>query len=309
MPHPAGTTARNIAKGKAALITSRENRWIKKFRAALSGELVDDGIVGVEGVRLVESALGSGLPVEALLVSESGERQLSRIGSKLDSATFADGRPTPLLRTSDKLFAGVADTQAPQGIAALVRPRRAAIEDLMQGLALVVALVGVQDPGNVGTIIRAADACGATGVATCAADAIGTADPFGPKAVRASAGSALRLPIAHSVSAAILLAKLRASGVKVHAAVAPTARPAVGSGTPTAPMRPWDVDWGKSAAIMIGNEGAGLPRELVDAADVRVYIPQNTQAGHEGIDSLNAAMAASVLLYEVMRQRAAAEVD
>jgi TrmH family RNA methyltransferase len=309
MPHPAGTTARNIAKGKAALITSRENRWIKKFRAALSGELVDDGIVGVEGVRLVYSALGSGLPVEALLVSESCERQLLRIGSKLATAMFADGRPTPLLRTSDKLFAGVSDTQAPQGIAALVRPRRAAIEDLMQGLALVVVLVGVQDPGNVGTIIRAADAFGATGVATCAADAIGTADPFGPKAVRASAGSALRLPIAHSVSAAILLAQLRASGVKVHAAVARTAYPALGSGAPTALLRPWDVDWGKPAAILIGNEGAGLPRELVDAADLRVYIPQTVPAGRVGIDSLNAAMAASVLVYEVMRQRAAAEVD
>jgi RNA methyltransferase, TrmH family len=310
MPHPAGTTARNIAKGKAALITSRENRWIKKFRAALCGELVDEGIVGVEGVRLVSAALGSRLPVEALLVSESAERQLSRMVSHLATAMFADGRPTPLLRTSDKLFAGVTDTQAPQGIAALVRPRRAAIEDLTQGLALVVVLAGVQDPGNVGTIIRAADAFGATGVATCAARAIGTADPFGPKAVRASAGSALRLPIAHGVSAAILLAQLRASGVKVHAAVTPTSYPpSPGSGARIDLLRPWDVDWGKPAAILIGNEGAGLPHEFVEAADMRVYIPQTVPAGRIGVESLNAAMAASVLLYEVMRQRAAAEVD
>jgi TrmH family RNA methyltransferase len=98
------------------------------------------------------------------------------------------------------------------------------------------------------------------------------------------------------------------SGVKVYAAVARTSYPPLGSGAPTAVLRPWDVDWKKPAAILIGNEGAGLPEELVDAADARVYIPQTAPAGRVGIESLNAAMAASVLLYEVMRQRAAVEV-
>ena len=195
------------------MIASRENRWLKQFRSALAGEHGDNGIVGVEGLRLVEAALGSGQPVEALLVSESGARHLTRVAHLL----AAD---VPVLRTSDKLFAGVADTQTPQGIAALVQPRQATIENLLTGTALLVVLAGVQDPGNVGTIIRAAEAFGASGAATCPADGIGTADPFGPKALRASAGSALRLPIVYGISPTILLAQLRMFGVKVYAAVA-----------------------------------------------------------------------------------------
>jgi RNA methyltransferase, TrmH family len=279
------------------MITSRENRWLKRFRAALSGEHGDDRIVGVEGVRLVEAALGSGQPVEALLVSESGARHLSRIAPVLASAL-------PVLRTSDKLFAGVADTKTPQGIAVLVRPRLTTIESLMAGTALLVVLVGVQDPGNVGTIVRAAEAFGASGAAMCPADRIGTADPFAPKAMRASAGSALRLPIVNGVSPTILLAQLRMNGVKIYAAVAPT----LDSDKKTSEydsslICPWGVDWKTPAAILIGNEGAGLPAGVVRSADARIYIPQAAATAAVGIESLNAAMATSVLLYEAMRQR------
>jgi TrmH family RNA methyltransferase len=284
----------------AAAITSRENRWLKRFRAALSGERGDDGAVGVEGVRLVEAALGSSLPVEALLVSESGAGHLPRIARVLSAEV-------PVLRTSDKLFAGVADTRTPQGIAALVRPRQAAIENLLRGDApLVVVLVGVQDPGNVGTIIRAAEAFGATGAATCAAIGIGSADPFAPKALRASAGSALRLPIVHAISTTVLLAQLRISRVKVYAAVASSADESRIGGNVDASVRllpPWGVDWKIPAAILIGNEGSGLPAKIVRSADAGVYIPQAASASPVGLESLNAAMATSVLLYEAMRQR------
>jgi TrmH family RNA methyltransferase len=301
MGHPAGSTARQAVKGNAAVITSRENRWLKRFRFALAGEHGDDGIVGVEGVRLVEAALGSSQPVEALLVSESGERHFLRIKHLLASAV-------PALRTSNKLFASVADTQAPQGIAALVRPRQATIENLMVGAALVVVLVGVQDPGNVGTIVRAAEAFGASGAATCPADGIGTADPFGPKAIRASAGSALRLPIVNGISPTILLAQLRMFEVKVYAAVAREVSAAKDSKNKPSDadshlLCPWDIDWKTPTAILIGNEGAGLPADLVRAADAHVYIPQAAATVPVGIESLNAAMAASVLLYEAMRQR------
>ncbi len=283
------------------MITSRENRWLKRFRSALAGEHGDDGIVGVEGVRLVEAALGSSQPVEALLVSESGARHLPRVAPVLGSAV-------PVLRTSDKLFASVADTQTPQGIAALVRPRQATIENLMTGTALLVVLVSVQDPGNVGTIVRAAEAFGASGAATCPADGIGTADPFGPKAMRASAGSALRLPIVNGISPTILLTQLRMLGVKVYAAVAGQTEVARDSKNKSSHddsplLRPWDIDWKTPAALLIGNEGAGLPADLVRAADARVFIPQAAATAPVGIESLNAAMAASVLLYEAMRQR------
>ena len=295
MAPAARSTARQSGKENTVLIASRDNRWLKRFRLALAGEHGDDGIVGVEGFRLVQAALGSGQPVEALLVSETGARHLPRVSNLMDAAV-------PVLRTSDKLFAGVADTRTPQGIAAMVRLRQAAIENLVAGTALLAVLVGVQDPGNVGTIVRAAEAFGATGAATCPGDGIGTADPFGPKALRASAGSALRLPIVPGISATILLAQLRMSRVKIYAAVAEESKNRYRAGDASF-FAPWDIDWKTQAAILIGNEGAGLPEELVRAADARVYIPQAAATAPIGIESLNAAMAASVLLYEAMRQR------
>jgi RNA methyltransferase, TrmH family len=128
--------------GKASLITSRDNSWLKRFRAALAREQTGEGgIVGVEGLRLVEAALGSGLPVAAVLVSESGERHLARFRDSLAPEVH-------ILRTTDRLFAGIADTQTPQGVAALVRPKLSTFEDVIRGDALVAVLVGVQDPGN-----------------------------------------------------------------------------------------------------------------------------------------------------------------
>ena len=283
--------------GRPAPITSRDNRWLKRFRSALSGEHAGDGLVGVEGVRLVESALGSGLHVEALLVSNSGERHLSRLAPLLASGA-------QILRTTDRLFAGIADTQTPQGVAALVRPKTATVEDVLGGIALVVVLVGVQDPGNVGTILRASEAFGATGAVACSAGNEGTANPFGPKALRASAGTALRLPILRGMATAMLLAQLRDSGVKVYAAVAGTdARRKQAPGRLPPLMRPWELDWKSPSALLIGNEGSGLPVDIVRAADAQVTIPQATANTPVGIESLNAAMAATVLLYEAMRQR------
>lgn len=297
MAHPASSVARKAYKQGTSVITSRENRWMKRFRAALAGERGDDGIVGVEGVRLVEAALGSGLTVEAVLLSDSGTRHLPRVAHVLS-------QEVAVLRTSDRLFAAIADTLTPQGMAALVQPRRATIESLLTGTPLVVALVGVQDPGNVGTIVRAAEAFGASGVASCPTESIGTADPFGPKALRASAGSALRLPIVHGISPTILLAQLRMSRVSVYAAVADAeGSDSRASKAQSTVLSPWVINWNGPSALLIGNEGAGLPTDLVRAADARVYIPQATAIAPVGIESLNAAMAASVLLYEAMRQR------
>jgi len=293
------TAPKQPEAARAQSITSRDNSWLKQFRALLAGDRRDGGLLGVEGLRLVEAALGSGLGVTALLVSESGERHMARIASLLAG-------PTQILRTSDKLFASVADTQMPQGIAALVQRPKASVEDLMQPSALLVMLVGVQDPGNVGTILRAAEAFGATGAATCSANGVGTADPFGPKAMRASAGSTLRIPVVHGSPGASLVTKLRAAGVKIYAAVA-TAEDHAGRKPPagSSVLLPWEADWKSSVVILIGNEGAGLPEELVRGADARVTIPQATATTPIGVESLNAAMAATVLLYEAMRQRSA----
>ena len=296
MVHSGKAAPKHSGSAASAAIASRENRWLKRFRSLLAGEREDDGIVGVEGLRMVEAALGSGLHVEALLVSDSGERHMARLAPLLK-----DG--AQILRTSDRLFAGVADTQSPQGIAAMVQTERVTVESLLGGSALVVVLVGVQDPGNVGTILRAAEAFGATGAATCSADALGTADPLGPKALRASAGSALRLPVLHGLPASSLLSKLRAAGVKLYAATKEDHEQTSRPGSPA--LRPWEADWKSPAALLIGNEGAGLPEDIVRSADARVSIPQAAATTPIGVESLNAAMAATVLLYEAMRQRMA----
>jgi TrmH family RNA methyltransferase len=204
----------------------------------------------------------------------------------------------PTLRTIDRLFEGLADSEHPQGVAALVKPRETSFDDLVRApvsacAPLLVVLAGVQDPGNVGTILRTAAAFGATGAATAASGISGTANPFSPKALRASAGAALHLPILAGVSLSILLAQLKVAGVRTLASSVQESRQGE-----QAPLAPWEVDWCQPVALLVGNEGAGLPEEVERSADARIRIPMAS-----GIESLNAAAAAAVVFYEAARQR------
>lgn len=280
------------------LITSRENKWLKIFRAALRGTGPASGEpIGVEGPKLVEDALRSGLEAEALLVSEAGEADLERI-LRAASESEAGIPRSRVMRTTDKLFASVAGTETPQGVAALFRQRAWEFDDVVCGAAsgdgalrgdaaLVVVMAAVQDPGNIGTIVRSAEAFGATGVVTTR----GSADPWSPKALRASAGSGLRFPVLRGMAIPVLLAQLRVAGVKIVAASSHSAAVG-GAGADGA------ADLREAVAIFIGNEGSGLPREIENAADARVSIPMMA-----GVESLNAGVAASVVLYEAARQR------
>src|SRR5258708_37387223 len=123
----AGKSARIArAAGEPALLTSRDNRWLKEFRVALRGGLpTEGGFVGIEGVRLVEEALRSGCRMHAVLFSESGERHHERLASFIDRPEMA----FPVLRTTDRLFEGLADTEHPQGVAALVHPLETSFDD------------------------------------------------------------------------------------------------------------------------------------------------------------------------------------
>jgi TrmH family RNA methyltransferase len=281
------------------LITSRENKWLKIFRAALRGTGPAEGEpIGVEGPKLVEDALRSGLRSEALLVSESGEASdLERILRAAGESEAGIPR-SRLMRTTDKLFASVAGTETPQGVAALFAQPPWEFDDVVRGAAgvdgafrgdaaLVVVMAAVQDPGNVGTIVRSAEALGATGVVSTR----GSADPWSPKALRASAGSGLRFPVLRGMAIPVLLAQLRVAGIKIVAASSHSAA-ASGAGADAG------ADLRGAVAIFIGNEGAGLPREIENVADARISIPMNA-----GVESLNAGVAASVVLYEAARQR------
>ena len=287
---------------------------------ALRGGLpTESGFVGVEGVRLVEEALRSGCPIQAVLFSEAGQRHHERLAALIDGPEIA----FPMLRTTDRLFEGLADTEHPQGVAALVKPRETSFDDLVRTpesacAPLLVVLAGVQDPGNVGTILRTAAAFGVTGGATAASGVSGTASPYSPKALRASAGAALHLPILAGMSLAILLTQFKIAGIRTLAssvrempagsssaigaqhslAVAQDRAAPLQEGVATPPLAPWEVDWCQPIALLVGNEGAGLPEEIERSADARIRIPMAS-----GVESLNAAAAAAVVFYEAARQR------
>jgi RNA methyltransferase, TrmH family len=283
------------ASPESGLISSRDNRWLKEFRLALRGGLPSQsGAVGVEGPRLVEEALRSAAPIRAVLFSESGERHRLRLAPYLDRPEVA----IPVLHTTDRLFEGIADTEHPQGVAALVTPRSFSFDDIsrpsVSGAApLVVVLAGVQDPGNVGTIIRTAAAFGASAAATAPSGQSGSANPFTPKSLRASAGAALHLPLLTGVALPILLAQFRATRIR---SLASSSRES--SESDQSWLTPWQVDWRQPIALLIGNEGSGLPEEIERSADALVRIPMSSS-----VESLNAAAAAAVLFYEAARQR------
>jgi TrmH family RNA methyltransferase len=229
-----------------------------------------------------------------VLFSESGERFRERLAPYI-------GRPEiafPVLRTTDRLFEGLTDTEHPQGVAALVEPRSSTFDDLVRvpdGVCspLLVVLAGVQDPGNVGTILRTAAAFGATGAAISASGQSGTANPYSPKALRASAGAALHLAIFAGAPLPMLMAQLQEAGFRT---LASSVHEPESGEQPL--LAPWEVDWCAPSALLVGNEGAGLPVEAERGADARIRIPMAS-----GVESLNAGAAAAVLFYEAARQR------
>jgi len=282
------------------VITSRENRWIKMFRAGLRGSGPSgDEPIAVEGPKLIEDALRYGVEAEAVLVSESGERDMEKILRAAGDSESGIAR-SRVLRTTDKIFEAISGTESSQGVAALFRQPVWDFEEILglgssQGdasaagpnRALVLVMAGVQDPGNVGTIFRSAEAFGASGVIA----ARGTADPWSPKAVRASAGSSLRLPLLRGMPTSVVLAQLRISKIKIVAASLRASKGEVAGGQALPDLR-------EPVAIFVGSEGSGLASEIESAADARISIPMSAT-----VESLNAGIAASIILYEAARQR------
>ena len=265
------------AKNRIALASAR-NPFLQELRRALEqGELTADGCLAVEGPHLVEEAVRSGLPVTALVAARGAEALLGRF----EAAT--NGRAQSYL-VPERAFRALTQTETPQGVAALVRLAARRLDDcLAQPRALAAVLVGVQDPGNLGTVMRSLEAFGG---AACLLTPK-TVSPFNAKAVRASAGSIFRVPVFTALPAEKILAACRAHKLKT-VGLAPRAGQSLG-----------ELDLRGQVAFFIGQEAAGLPRSLLTQLDTTASIPLAAP-----VESLNAAMAATLALYEAARQRA-----
>jgi RNA methyltransferase, TrmH family len=259
------------------VVSSRANARVKQLRAAFQGHArLSGGLIAIEGDHLLEEALRSGMVLKTVFVSE--RREVPRVVP----------HGVEVLRLTEDVFGSVVETQSPQGVAALLVPPVRVLEDVIGDAgtaALILIAAGLQDPGNLGTLVRSAEAFGANGILTTP----GTVSAWNQKVLRASVGSVFRVPVV-GVDASEIKA-LKEHGIRLVAAV--------GSddyGVAAAQ----EMDFTSACALMIGNEGAGLAAEWMDMCDARVTIPCPGP-----VESLNAAVAGSLLLYEASRQRAA----
>src|SRR5271165_5085971 len=268
----------NSAEFEARLrrVNSRQNAQVKVLRHGFSQSAPNEqGEVAIEGMHLVEEAIRSGLRLGTVFFSESARERTHKLLPQLSAHTEA-------LLLPDDVFASAVPSETPQGIAALVRPKSFALDDVFAPPpALLVVTAGLQDPGNLGTIARSAEAFGVTGLllGEC------TVSAWNCKAVRASAGSLFRLPTL-KMELAKALTEIKSRGARVLAT----------SSHKGALIE--DADLRGPVAFLVGNEGAGIPKDLLEQANEVVAIPQS-----ERVESLNAGIAASVMLYEAARQR------
>ncbi len=255
------------------IVGSKQNATIKALRKAFAdGELTEDGCAAVEGWKTVFEVARLGLRLKTLIVSKS-----FKSGAKLvEFAGDAD-----IIEVSDDIFRSAVDTESPQGVAALAYfPKLPTLDELLKPDSLQIVAEGIQDPGNLGTIIRSANAFGATAVL------LGdqTVSQFNPKVIRASTGSVFRIPCIASKSEAMIkklkTAKVRLVGTSSH------------QGTDLE-----SADFTGGVAIFIGSEGSGLSAKTIAQLDTFVRIPIGN------VESLNAGVATSIILYEAARQR------
>jgi RNA methyltransferase, TrmH family len=262
-------------------VEGRHNAAVKELRQAFArAELTDQGFCAIEGIRIVEEAIRSGLRFQAVFFRESAqnlaERLLPQIGAHVET-----------LLLPDSLFNASVSSDAPQGVAALVQVKQSSVEGVLERLQVgpLMVVIGLQDPGNLGTILRSSEALGSAGVVL----AQGTVSPFNSKVVRASAGSAFRLPIVIAKAPGEtdkIFKTMRAEEIRLIATSSHKGTP-IDQTNLTGP-----------AAILVGSEGAGLPRDVLAQVDELVKIPHAPQ-----VESLNAGVAASIVLYEAARQR------
>ena len=256
-------------------IESKQNPIIKIMRKAFAtGELTEDGCFAIEGMKIIQEAARSGVRFKTLIFGEwAGDRL----------ASVPDFNAEDVIIVPNDVLRSTVDTESPQGVAALVCPPERGLEEILTGKGPIVVLAGLQDPGNLGTIIRSAEAFGAVGVIL----GEGTASRFNSKVVRASAGSVFRLPcVASKLGDA--MGELTKAGIRL-----------MGTSSHEGTLLQ-ETDLRNRIALFVGNEGAGLSADISSRMDGFVKIPQSEQ-----VESLNAGVATSIILYEAARQRQA----
>jgi TrmH family RNA methyltransferase len=258
-------------------VTGRHNQRLKELRLAFRrAELTSHGECAIEGVKLVEEALRSGLHLNTLFFSQTArplaEKLLPQIAARTETLVLPDA-----------LFNSIVPSDSPQGVAALLKLPAFSMDQLLSraGDGPLVVVAGLQDPGNLGTILRSAEAFGAGGV--CLTE--GSVSPYNSKVLRGSAGSIFRVPFVQ-VSSTELIPLLRGRKIRLLATSSH-------EGTPLP-----QISWTLPLAIFIGNEGAGLSREIMRQVDETMAIPQSNP-----VESLNAGVAASIVLYEAAKNR------
>ncbi len=256
------------------IVQSRQNARVKELRGAFArASRTASGLLAIEGEHLLQEAVASGLKFHTVFIQQGNEALFQH----LEIPEAAD-----VLVLPPEVFASAVHTESPQGIAALIHPPAFALDQALAGpRPLILIAAGLQDPGNLGTLIRSAEAFGATGYVILP----GTVSPDNQKTLRASAGSIFRLP---GVTACEdhLFHELAARSIHTLASVAAQGQPLS------------QCDLAAPCAIIVGNEGGGIPPVILSRADARVTIPTSGQ-----IESLNAAIAGSILLYEAARRR------
>ena len=249
----------------------KHNPRLADIRKALQRHaLTPDGLLAIEGPTLVREAHASGLPIVTLFLRED---------------TSVEGLPeaSAVYSMDSTTFKGIQDTEHSQGVIALVRPRSWSLSDVLADpRGPVVVLAGLQDPGNVGTILRVAESFGAAGCLGLT----GTVAIHNSKVTRASAGSVFRLPHTWNLELETVAGALKARDL-----------PLIGT-SPHAGDSIVSWDWTRPAAVLIGNEGAGLSREQAAACHAVLRVPHESRT-----ESLNSAIAAAVILYEAYRRR------
>ncbi len=265
-------------KMQSKYIKSKNNPLIRQIqRLAEKRHRLRDRLFFVEGTKFVRDGLVAGWHAEYLLMAESLDIPDFLIETLTNSCCTRH-----VLRVPDRLYESVTDTESPQGILAVFEYRHFELKDVLQDKRLLLILDCVQDPGNMGTIIRTADAAGFTGVIALQ----GSVDVYNPKVVRATAGSIFHIPVVTGGNADEIFQKLHESGIRIYAA------------SPGDGHKPYDINLRADAAVVIGNEASGIRDGVLKMSDSTLTLPVPGRA-----QSLNASVAAGVIMYESVRQR------